>query len=139
MTATKNKSCQITHADLSRFTGDLERYRHPICRRVIFTPGVLYLAEQGEAYWLIDAIASYYFQSSSMDQAIAKDERLAWLQFWRLDVNEDRSAILAMRADSGEVPVIVQGIPYTDFPLDSVDIWAGFDGEYWTLYLPSEH
>ncbi|MEL7089572.1 MAG: DUF6876 family protein [Planctomycetota bacterium] len=47
-------------ADLRRFTGDDIRYRHELNPSVIYTPGVRYLAEQGQAYWLIDAIASYF-------------------------------------------------------------------------------
>ncbi|XOV74846.1 MAG: DUF6876 family protein [Phycisphaerales bacterium] len=43
------------------------------------------------------------------------------------------------RADSDEQPAIRQDIAFTDFPLEYVDVWAGFDGEHWTLYLPSEH
>ena len=42
-------------------------------------------------------------------------------------------------AGSGGPPFITQKIEYTDFPLDEIDIWAGFDGTRWTLYLPSEH
>jgi hypothetical protein len=38
-----------------------------------------------------------------------------------------------------EQPFYTRLIPFTDFPLDYADIWAGFDGERWTLYLPSEH
>jgi hypothetical protein len=131
-------SALITLADLERFTGDLERYRHALQRDVLYTPGVQYLAERGGAYWLIDAIASY-FGSAVMKKALARDERLVWLQFWRLEVKEDRSAVLGMQADKGEPPAIQQKILYTDFPLEQVEIWAGFDGRYWTLYLPSEH
>src|SRR5262249_19021920 len=47
----------LTHADLQHFTGDLERFRHPLARKVIYTPGVQFLAERGHAYWLIDEIA----------------------------------------------------------------------------------
>lgn len=128
----------LTQADLRRFSGDLERYRHPLNRQVLYTPGVQYLAEQGGAYWLIDAIASY-FGSPVMKRAMAQDERLTWLQFWYLQVDHNRSALLTMRADSGEDPAITQSIVFTDFPLEYVDIWAGFDGQHWTLYLPSEH
>lgn len=127
----------LTHAELTQFTGDLERYRHPLNRRVIYTPGVQHLAERAEAYWLIDLIASY-FGSEIMKQAIADDDRLASLQFWRLDVQEGR-AVASCRADSDQDPAITQVIPYTDFTLEYVDVWAGFDGEHWTLYLPSEH
>ena len=125
---------EITSADLAQFTGDVERFRS-INRHVIYTPGVKYLADKAGAYWLIDAIASYFMGG----HMAYPDRRLETLQFWRLDVNEDRSAVLTARADSGVVPYITQLIEYTDFPLESVEVWAGFDGKYWTLYLPSEH
>lgn len=128
----------LTHYDLCQFTGDLERFRHWLCRRVIYTPGVHYLAERGQAHWLLDAVA-FYFDSNDIDRAIERDKRLKDMQFWHLEVRPDRSAILAARADSGEEPFIVQSIGYTDFPLDYVDIWAAYDGKYLTLYLPSEH
>lgn len=124
--------------ELRRFSGDAARYRHGLNRQVIYTPGVRYLAEQGEAYWLIDAIASY-FGSPRMRAAIRKDERLASMQFWRLRKFDDERATLICQADAGEPAAIIQAIPWTDFPLSVIDIWAGFDGEHWTLYLPSEH
>lgn len=129
---------RLTLADLQQFTGDMKRYRSSLSRQVIYTPGVQYLAEHGEAYWLIDAIASY-FGGRKMEHAIIRDDRLRTLQFWRLEVQGDCSAVLTMRADSGVNPAIVQEIPFTDFSLDAVDVWAGIDGTYWVLYLPSEH
>lgn len=128
----------LTHQDLKQFTGDLDRFRHPFKRNVIFTPGVEYLVKNASCWWLIDAIASY-FGSKLMNEAIERDDRLQWLQFWRLDVCEDSSAVLTARADSDEEPFVRQLIPFTDFPLTWVNIWAGFDEQYWTLYLPSEH
>lgn len=128
----------ITQHDLHQFTGDLERYCHPTNRRVIYTPGVRFVADRANAYWLVDAIASY-FGSKEMTEAFQRDDRLKDLQFWRLNVSADASAVLSGRADSDVDPFIMQLIPYTDFPLESVDIWAGYDGEFWTLYLPSEH
>ena len=127
----------LSHSDLRQFTGDLKRYR-TISPLVIYTPGVRYLAEIGKAYWLIDAITSYY-GTNAMRRAIKTDYRLETLQFWRLEVASDQSAILSSRADSDVPPFVAQIIPYTDFPLSYVDIWSGFDGHYWTLYLPSEH
>ncbi|MFI4854690.1 MAG: DUF6876 family protein [Phycisphaerales bacterium JB065] len=128
----------LTPSDLRRFTGSLERFRHPLNRRVIYTPGVRYLAEQAGAYWLLDIIASY-LGSPEMTRAISDDPRLGSLQFWRLDVHPEGGATVLCRADSGEESAIRQDIAFTDFPLDYVDVWVGFDGEHWTLYLPSEH
>jgi hypothetical protein len=133
-TMDNNKKTQDLLAGLAHFTGDLERYRS-INRYVVYTPGVKYLADQAGAYWLIDAIASYFMSG----QMAYPDPRLETLQFWRLDVNKDNSALLTARADSNVEPFITQRIEFTDFPLDQVDVWAGFDGRYWTLYLPSEH
>lgn len=135
--AIQPKTSTLTHADLYQFTGDAIRYSHPLNRRVIYTPGVRYLAEKAKAFWLIDAITSY-FGSPEMNAAISSDSRLASLQFWRLDVAESKAVLIA-NADTGETPFIRQEIPYTDFPLEYIDIWAGYDGHFWTLYLPSEH
>ncbi len=132
---TKETFCE---SDLAYFTGDLERYRHCINKHVIYTPGVKYLAEKANAYWLLDAVASYY-GSQLMKAAIAKDDRLGSLHFWTLDVAEDNSATLVLQADSGIEPAIKQEIPFTDFPIQQIRIWAGFNGKNWTLYLPSEH
>ena len=128
----------LTKQELVQFVGDVERFRHSLNPRVIYTPGVQHVAEAGGAYWLIDAIASY-LTPRYLEAAIASDPRVGELQFWRLTVSEERSAVLEARVDSDCESFVRQGIPFTDFPLESVDIWAGFDGEVWTLYLPSEH
>ena len=125
-------------AELQQFTGDLERYRHSLNPQVIYTPGIKYLADEAGAYWLLDSIA-LYLKSKQMREAIKQDERLAHLQFWYLEINDDKSANLYVVADSDEKPAIAEVIPYTDFPLERIAIWAGCDSQYWTLYLPSEH
>lgn len=130
-------STPLTLSDLNQFTGDMIRYTHPLNRRVIYTPGVRCLAQRARAYWLIEAIASY-FGSPQWNEAIENDERLQDLQFWHLSV-KDSTAVLTAVADQGEPPFVTQHFPYADFPLEKIDIWAGFDGSHWTLYLPSEH
>lgn len=65
----------LTHEDLRQFTGDVTRYRHWMNRRVIYTPGIKHLAGQAQAYWLVDAIASY-FGSNKMIRASLRDMRL---------------------------------------------------------------
>ncbi|MEO0514741.1 MAG: DUF6876 family protein [Planctomycetota bacterium] len=129
---------QLTRADLAQFTGDAEVYRHPLNPYVLITQGVRYLAETGGAWWLTDAIASH-FGSPAMLEAMRDDPLVETFQCWSLHVHQDRSAVLTARADSGVPPFITQRIPWTDFPLDEIDIWAGRDDQYWTLYLPSEH
>jgi hypothetical protein len=48
---TKPSAAEIK-SNLAQFTGDLERYRHYFNRKLIYTPGVQYLAESAGAYWL---------------------------------------------------------------------------------------
>lgn len=132
------KQQPLTAADLQQFTGDLQRFRHGLNRRVIYTPGVQYLAEAAGAYWLIDVIASYLTPALIAEEA-RKDDRIAWMQFWKLTVLQDGRAIVEARADSPCEPFIRQTIAWTDFPMESVDIWAAWDTQHWTLYLPSEH
>lgn len=134
----KTEKKALTQSELNQFQGDLERYRHSLNRHVIFTPGVLFLAERAGAHWLIDAIASYLTRST-LEPLGKRDPRIRSLHFWNLDVWADKSATLYAEADLNEKPFIKQEIPFTDFPLRHVSVWAGFDGEYWTLYLPSEH
>ena len=136
MTATRNPSQLL--AELTQFSGGDCFYRHPLNCSVIYTEGVQYLALKAEAFWLLDAVVSY-FGSPEMRGAMAVDDRLENLQFWRLQVGEDHSAVLTARADDGVEAFITQRIEFTDFPLQEIDIWAGFNGEGWTLYLPSEH
>jgi hypothetical protein len=123
---------------LRQFQGDLLRYRHWLCRKVLYSPGIAYLAETASAYWLIDAIASWLGSQEYCD-AINNDLRIEQLHFWRLEVRSDRSAVLIARADRGEKPFISQTIPFTDFPLGELDVWVAYDGSDWTIYLPSEH
>lgn len=137
MTTKDTTQSKLSQCDLEQFNGDMERYR-TLNPQVIYTPGVQFLAERGEAFWLIDLIASYY-GTPLMRQAIENDPRLETLHFWSLEVRPDGTATAAATADTGEPPFIRQEIPYTDFPLSEVRIWSGFDGRFWTLYLPSEH
>lgn len=132
------KTDQLTEHDLAHFTGDLVRIRHGLNRQVIYTPGVRHVVEKGQACWLIDAIASW-IGSNPFNEAVTNDPRIGDLHFWTFEKQEDQPSILYAKADSPEEPFICQLIEFTDFPLDKINIWAGFDGSYWTLYLPSEH
>lgn len=110
----------ITQSELGQFIGTEHHYRHWL-GRLVFTDGVKYVADQGGAYWLIDAIASY--------------RRREPFQVWALTVNADKTARLTMREDTGERAMVVQKIKYTDFPLAQIKFYV-VDG---VLMLPSEY
>ncbi len=125
---------KLTADDLRQFTGTENYYRHATARNVLYTDGVKSLAERGGAYWLIDAIASHI-----TGPVIRRSTTAQEFSVWRLTVAEDRSAVLTARIDDDGPDLVRQEIRLTDFPLQSVDVWASHDGEHWILYLPSEH
>jgi hypothetical protein len=128
----------LTQQELDAFTGDCERYRHPLSRTVIYTPGIKHLAERAGAYWLLDEIV-LGLMSKQFEQTAMLNPRIGEMHFWALDVHEDDSATLTARADCDVPPFYSERITWTDFPMKQAHIWAAFDGRHWTLYLPSEH
>jgi hypothetical protein len=104
---TENK--KLTEYDLSRFNGSEKWYRHGLNRKVLFTEGAKYVADQGEAYWLLDTIA--------ICQRSEKHVTAEPFQVWKLNVVSGRSATLVCGDGRGNI-VYRQSISFTDFPLN---------------------
>ena len=117
---------KLSKDELSRFTGSENWYRHGIARNVLFTDGAKYVADQGGAYWLLDEIAL----AQRGQKRVAAEE----FQVWKLTVKPDRTATLTCDDGNGNV-VFEKAIPFTDFPVESIELW--FENN--TIYLPSEH
>ena len=83
----------LTKPDLRQFTGSEHWYRHALNRKVLFTDGAKYVADQGGAYWLLDDIALI----QPYDKAIAAEE----FQVWRLKVSTDHTATLTCENGNG--------------------------------------
>jgi hypothetical protein len=109
---------------LAQQIGSESVFPHPT-GRLVYTEGVQFLAEQADAYWLIDLIASW-----------CPDPRLQPEDFvhWKLTVNEDRTAV-AIADDGNGNELLRQAIPFTDFPLDEITLYLTER----TLLLPSEY
>lgn len=86
-----------------------------------YTDGVKFLWESCDCYWLLTAIASHNTRQG--------------FQVWNLKKNDDNSALLTMKEDSGKPNIVEQKIPYTNFPLDEIEIWL-IEG---VLLLKSEY
>ena len=137
----------LTEGDLGQFTGCETWTRHGLCRNVIYSEGMAFVAERGKAYWLIDAIASHEAHNPKLKAACRNDESFDYLHFWTLNVypndGEDSGsyAILTCRKDSGLPAIVTQKIDYTDFCLKEIKIYAGNDGPGTPrkLFLPSEY
>lgn len=103
--------------ELAHFTGT-ESYtnlRYPWLRkRFLLTDGAKHLAEKAQAFWLMDAIASHQTN---------KQVAVEVFQVWTLTVNEKHEAVLTC-TDGNEKQLASQSIPYTDFPLKSITLYA---------------
>lgn len=117
----------ISQYELNQFRGTSNHYRH-LLNQFVYTDGVKYLAEHGQAYWLLDAIASH-------QPTLLKDPKLQGFQSWTLTVNlNNKIAKLVCERDTKDV-VLSQDIPYTDFPLAEVKLYLIKK----VLLLPSEY
>ena len=127
------KTPEQISADLANFIGSQEYHRFWF-GIALLTEGVFYLAEAAQCHWLLDAIASYQPEIDKQP-----DQRLHEIQFWKLRLNADKSALLTCVADSGEPPAFSQKIEWTDFPLPQIDIWVSGQKGSRVALLPSEY
>ena len=112
----------LNEFELGQFTGTEHWYKH--LSGYLYTDGVLYVAQGGGAFWLIDKIL---FTTKAK-------ENLQEFGVWKLKVNEDKSAILICE-DGNYNELYREKIEWTDFPLNNIELWFEND----VLILPSEH
>jgi hypothetical protein len=117
---------KLTEFNLRQFTGSENWFRHGINRNVTFTDGAKFVADEGGAYWLLDAIAI----CQRYEKRVAAEE----FQVWTLKVNDDRTATLACD-DGNDNIVYTQQIAFTDFPLDEIKFYFTDN----VILLPSEY
>lgn len=111
----------LTKEALNQFTGTEKYYKY---FNLKLTDGSYFLAQEGQCFWLLDVILSYQLKLSHIH-----------FQIWQLEKNEDDSAVITMKEDSDKPVLVKQRIPWTDFPLEEVELWL-IDG---VLILPSEY
>ncbi len=111
---------------LRQFTGTQQYAR--LTRTVVLTEGALYLAEQGQCFWLFDLYASHL-------SAINSDkDGFTCLKLSR--ANTSASVII----DDGNGRVLAkQNIEYTDFPLSAISLYGCWSGDFWVVMLTSEY
>lgn len=133
---TKNKmTTEEIEEVLNGFSGSFHYYPNTSYSRDVHTDGVHWLAEVCEAFWLIDAITSH--------QGHAKVRRQE-LQIWKLEVLENRKAVLTCTDGLEDSPEVTrQVIPYTDFPLKEITLYLELGSidmvnPTWVLMLPGE-
>lgn len=119
-------------------------YRH--VTGMTYTEGVKNMAEENNAYWLIDAISSHIIFNPRFKARCAKDERYADMQIWILETNDNKARLFSVADTTQEElnkPTCLQKIEYTDFPHPSIKFYCArnfINGkETYTIMKPSEY
>ena len=116
---------KLNPANLAQFTGTTAYWR--IGTSAVLTDGAKYVADAAGAYWLMDAIASYVLQFTGREEFVVA----------KLIVTANKAELTL---DDGNSNVLDrQHIAYTDFPIQSFQMYACWSGEYWVLMLPTEY
>ena len=110
---------------LTQFIGTTGYYR--ISRRHLLTDGTKYLAEKGECFWMMDAVASHLCEIGTED----------WFVLIRVQVSEGRAVMVY--EDGNGLEHARQAIPYTDIPLSEITLYACWNQVHWVIMLPSEY
>lgn len=111
---------------LDQFHGSESFYKHPLFRQFVYTEGVQYVAEQGEAFWLLEKIFA-------CKQCVEKLQNERFLAFTL--TKKDQGGASFSVEDGNHNALYSENILFTDFPLQTITFW--FVGE--TLLLPSEY
>lgn len=110
---------------LAQFTGTGSYHR--ISRWHLLTDGTKYLSEKGVCFWMMDAIASHLCEIGTED----------WFVQVRMTVDGNRATMIY--EDGNDHELARQEIPYTDFALDNITLYACWDQQQWVIMLPSEY
>jgi len=110
---------------LAQFTGTGAYYR--LSRTHLLTDGTKFLAEKSACFWMMDAVASHLSEIGTED----------WFVLIRVQVSRGRPIMIYEDGNGGEHAR--QAIPYTDFALSEITLYACWDQEHWVIMLPSEY
>ncbi len=113
-------------SELAGFTGSQEWFRHGINKRITFTEGAKFVADECGAYWLLDEIAI------NQVQPMVKGEEF---QVWVLKRNKTGGAAKLMCEDGNDNIVWWKRIPWTDFPMKEIKLYCTGG----VIMVPSEY
>ncbi len=123
----RNHRNTLREQDLANFYGTEVWYRHPAFKNYLYTEGVQYVAEHGEAYWLLDKIFACH-------ACIAKLSNENFCS-WELKKNAEGQGARLVCTDGNYNELYSESILYTDFPLPSIKFYCVNN----VLLLPSEY
>jgi hypothetical protein len=118
---------QELQSALSQFTGT-EGYTRSYSN-ILYTDGVVFLAETAHCFWLIDVFASHLLTSINGDKE----------PFTCLKLTKTGDSAEIVIDDGNGIVLVTQEILYTDFPLDEIKLYGCWECEVWIMMLPSEY
>ena len=122
-----NQRNTLREQDLTNFYGTEVWYRHPAFRTFLYTEGVQYVAEHGEAYWLLDKI---FACQASVPKLSGED-----FCSWELKKDAEGQGAKLICTDGNYNELYSESILYTDFPLASIKFYCVNN----VLLLPTEY
>jgi hypothetical protein len=114
--------------DFADFTGTENYYRHMMPGHVM-TDGIKAMADKYKAHWLTDIVFSWQLKANVRQETF---------QLWIIKC-EKKAAIVTMKTDEGEIPIVKQVIHFTNFPEGELRMYLIDDGTNKVLLLPSEY
>jgi hypothetical protein len=118
---------------LDQHYGTEEFYRaNMFVKKVIHTEGIKELADQAQCYWLLDILATEFYDA-------LKSQKQEPDKFYITIESKDDQADITMKNYRDKV-IYKRHIDYTDLPTGKLMIYAGWQGEegYLVLCLPTE-
>jgi hypothetical protein len=126
-TLAPKKEPDIWPSTLAQFTGTGVWYRHALVKRITYTEGVKYVADQAGAYWLLDEIVVAQFGN----QDVLNEP----FQIWKLKVDQAAHSAVLTVEDGNYKELFRKKFEFTDFPADEITFWFTDD----VILLPSEY
>ena len=120
----KNKT--ITENDLVQFTGTEQYYRY---HNLLLTDGAFYLAEKAGCFWLMDVIWSHAIENRWFGQE----------DFITCNLTvQDTVGDIALDDGNGNI-LATHHVPFTDFPLDKIQLYLVRGEHHFVVMLPGEY
>lgn len=113
-------------SSLRQFTGATKYAR--LYAHLFLTDGAVFLADNAQAWWLMDVYASYLLHINGDAEP-----------FTCLKLKESDNSAVVVIEDGNDHLIAKQLIEYTDFPLASITLYACWSDDIWVVMLPSEY
>ncbi len=100
---------------------------HYLNPKVLLTDGAMYLAVNGQCFWLMDAIASHLLTMKTHNPFTQAS----------LTVKDNQADLVITDGNGNQIAK--QHFEYTDFPLASIDLYCVYENDIWIFLLTTEY